>query len=143
MKWVTRARTGGDRVADLGLTRPRRNHAVSLARLGVAGVIVLALGVASAQDPVPAPVGGAGVKTNEIDGATLFATVCGWCHEGGGRTAGRGPKLAGTQETDAYLISRIKNGKEGAMPAYGRAFTADQIRAIVAYIRTLTNAPSP
>lgn len=70
-------------------------------------------------------------------GAQLFATSCGFCHQDGGRAAGRGPKLAGTDRPDEYLLNRIRAGKEGAMPAYGRAFTDGQLRALVAYIRSL------
>ena len=51
--------------------------------------------------------------------------------------AGRGPKLAGTERPDDYLLNRIRLGKEGAMPAYGRAFSDSQLRALVAYIRSL------
>jgi mono/diheme cytochrome c family protein len=43
--------------------------------------------------------------------------------------------LMGTELTDAQIISRIRNGKAGQMPAF--AFTDEQLRAIVAYIRDL------
>jgi mono/diheme cytochrome c family protein len=75
-----------------------------------------------------------------IDGATLFATTCGWCHQDGGRAEGRGPKLAGTEKSDAVIINRIKTGKAGAMPAFGGAFSDAQLQAIVAYIRGLKTA---
>jgi mono/diheme cytochrome c family protein len=65
----------------------------------------------------------------------LFAGSCGWCHSKGGREAGKGPMLMGTELTDAQIISRIRNGKAGQMPAF--AFTEEQLRAIVAYIRDL------
>jgi len=78
---------------------------------------------------------------NDIDGATMFATVCGWCHENGGRTAGKGPKLAGTTRSDEFILNRIRNGKPGAMPAFGGSFSEGQIAAIVAYIRTLEDTP--
>jgi mono/diheme cytochrome c family protein len=74
---------------------------------------------------------------NDIDGATMFATVCGYCHQGGGRTEGKGPKLAGTRRSDDFIIARIRNGKPGAMPAFGGAFSEGQIIAILAYIRSL------
>jgi mono/diheme cytochrome c family protein len=75
-----------------------------------------------------------------IDGATLFATMCGWCHQDGGRAEGRGPKLAGTDKSDAFIVDRIKTGKAGAMPAFGAAFSDAQLQAIVAYIRGLKTA---
>jgi mono/diheme cytochrome c family protein len=54
-----------------------------------------------------------------------------------GRTAGKGPRLAGTKRSHEYIIERIKNGKLGAMPAFGSAFSDGQIVAILAYIRGL------
>ena len=71
----------------------------------------------------------------------LFATSCGWCHQGGGRVAGRGPKLAGTDKSDDFIIRQIKQGKPPGMPAFGKSFNDDQIRAIVAYIRALPETP--
>jgi mono/diheme cytochrome c family protein len=94
----------------------------------VAGVVVSAPGGSRAQS---AP------GDQAATGAQLFATSCGFCHQDGGRAAGRGPKLAGTDRPDEYLLNRIRVGKEGAMPAYGRAFNDSQLRALVAYIRSL------
>jgi mono/diheme cytochrome c family protein len=71
----------------------------------------------------------------------LFATSCGWCHQGGGRAAGRGPKLAGTDKSDEFIIRQIKQGKPPGMPAFGKSFNDDQIQAIVAYIRALPETP--
>jgi mono/diheme cytochrome c family protein len=80
-------------------------------------------------------------ETSEaIDGQQLFATTCGWCHANGGRTAGKGPKLAETKRSDAFITNRIKNGKEGAMPAFGGTFDDKQIKQIVAYIHSLKDA---
>jgi mono/diheme cytochrome c family protein len=67
----------------------------------------------------------------------LFATTCGWCHSNGGRAAGRGPKLMDTRLTDAEIVTRIRNGKTGAMPSFGAAFDEGQLQAIVLYIRGL------
>ena len=110
----------------------------------VALAVVLAPTVASAQDPAPPappaqPAQSAATPgpDDALDGERLFGTSCGFCHQAGGRVAGRGPKLAGTERSDEFLLNRIKRGKEGAMPAYGRAFTEPQIKALVAYIRSL------
>ena len=94
-------------------------------------------GTAPAAKTPPA----AEASPNDIDGATMFATVCGWCHEDGGRTAGKGPKLAGTTRSDEFILNRIRNGKPGAMPAFGGSFSEGQIVAILAYIRTLEDTP--
>jgi mono/diheme cytochrome c family protein len=67
----------------------------------------------------------------------LFATSCGWCHQNGGRSQGRGPKLAGIEKPDEDIIRQIKSGKPPGMPAFGRSFNDEQIKKIVAYIREL------
>jgi mono/diheme cytochrome c family protein len=72
-----------------------------------------------------------------LDVEKLFASTCGWCHSGGGRAAGKGPKLMDTTLTDAEIIHRIKVGKTGAMPAFGSAFDDAELQAIVSYIRGL------
>src|SRR5262245_57493290 len=73
----------------------------------------------------------------DFDVEKLFTTTCGWCHLNGGRVAGKGPQLMGTTMTDAEIVSRIRNGKTGQMPAFGSTFNEDQLKAIVAYIRGL------
>jgi len=35
------------------------------------------------------------------------------------------------------MLNRIRTGKDGAMPAYGRAFSDAQVRSLLAYIRSL------
>src|SRR4051794_2224531 len=45
---------------------------------------------ASTANPLP----GAEASPNDIDGGQMFATTCGFCHQDGGRHAGRGPKLS-------------------------------------------------
>jgi mono/diheme cytochrome c family protein len=88
---------------------------------------------AGSGNPLPQ----AEASPNDIDGQQMFATACGFCHQDGGRHAGRGPKLSKSERSDEYLIERIKKGKTGAMPAYGSVFTDGQIIAILAYIRGL------
>ncbi|HTG07407.1 MAG TPA: cytochrome c [Bradyrhizobium sp.] len=74
---------------------------------------------------------------NDIDGQQMFATTCGFCHQDGGRAAGRGPKLSKSERSDEYIIERIRKGKTGAMPGFGEVFSDGQIIAILAYIRGL------
>lgn len=79
------------------------------------------------------------------DGAALFRAKCAMCHgpDGAGATA-MGKKLGlkplGSSEvqkkTDAELTAVITSGK-GKMPAFGEKLTADQVKALVAHIRTL------
>ena len=100
-------------------------------------IAVLAVGLVGPPGGVAAQSSTATVSGDAEDGERLFGSTCGFCHQAGGRVAGRGPKLAGTQRPDEFLLNRIRTGKEGAMPAYGRAFTDAQLRALVAYIRSL------
>jgi mono/diheme cytochrome c family protein len=72
-----------------------------------------------------------------FDVSQLFASTCGFCHSDGGRTAGKGPQLMGDQHDDDFLRNRIKNGKQGAMPAFGASFNDQQVDAIIIYIRDL------
>ena len=74
---------------------------------------------------------------SELDVRGLFAANCGFCHSEGGRSAGRGPQLMNTQRSDEFIRDRIKNGKEGTMPAFGQMFSESDIDAIVRYIREL------
>jgi mono/diheme cytochrome c family protein len=112
-------------------------------------VIVVALAVngpllsnpSSAQQSQPAgatnPLPQAEASPDDIEGGKMFAITCGFCHQDGGRHAGRGPKLSKSERSDEYIIERIKKGKVGAMPAYGSVFSDGQIMAILAYIRGL------
>jgi mono/diheme cytochrome c family protein len=79
----------------------------------------------------------AAFAAGSVDVPQLFASTCGFCHENGGRVAAKGPKLAGTARSDAFIIDRIKNGKEGAMPAFDGVLSNRQIKAIISYIRGL------
>lgn len=88
---------------------------------------------AGAANPLPQ----AEASPDDIEGGKMFATTCGFCHQDGGRHAGRGPKLSKSERSDEYIVERIKKGKAGAMPAYGSVFSDGQIIAILAYIRGL------
>jgi mono/diheme cytochrome c family protein len=71
-------------------------------------------------------------------GAEVFASHgCGFCHENGGRSAGKGPQLMGTARDDSFITFRIKHGKEALMPAFGSSLTDAQITDVIAYIRSL------
>src|SRR5690348_12213607 len=106
--------------------------------LGLAGGLLAAeagpLGAeeaAGGAKPAPAPAG-----KSTLNVPDLFANVCGFCHNDGGRKPGRGPQLMGTTRDDDFIRHRIKHGKEGAMPAFNYLSDAD-VDAIIAYIRNL------
>jgi len=42
-----------------------------------------------------------------------------------------------TQRDDEFIRNRIKNGKEGAMPAFGQMFNDSDVDAIIHYIHEL------
>jgi mono/diheme cytochrome c family protein len=94
-----------------------------------------ALLLALAATPGLATSKGHAMSDEEV--ADLFASTCGFCHQDGGREAGKGPQLMGDKQPDAFLIARIKQGKEGAMPSFRQALTDAQIKSIVHYIRNL------
>ena len=80
-------------------------------------------------------------------GAVLYKTKCASCHgaDGKGATAvGKADSIRalGSQEvqgqSDAFLATVIASGK-GKMPPYGKSLKAEQITALVAYIRSLAS----
>ena len=103
----------------------------SLASLSLILATPLTLSVIPARAQQPAD------PAEQINVPQLFATTCGWCHSDGGRAAGKGPQLMDTKRDDDFIRSRIKNGKEGAMPAFSTTFNDAQIDEIIKYIRAL------
>jgi mono/diheme cytochrome c family protein len=92
--------------------------------------------LALAQQTAPPP-SAAAPPASKLDVPQLFATTCGWCHTDSGRETGKGPQLMNTARSDDFIRNRIKNGKEGAMPAFGTTFSDADIDKIIAYIRSL------
>jgi cytochrome c6 len=79
------------------------------------------------------------------DGATVFKAKCAMCHgpDGSGSTpAGKAMKARDfslpevQSQSDAQLTEIVTNGKN-KMPAYKGKLTDDQIKDLVAYVRTL------
>lgn len=71
-------------------------------------------------------------------GQQIFANNgCGWCHEGSGTDAGRGPALANTKRTNDFLATRIMNGKPGRMPAFGGNLDDQQLNDLIAFIHSI------
>lgn len=93
----------------------------------------------AADDAAPAP--GAAVEEAApakpaINARKLFATNCSWCHQDYGMKAADGPKLAGTNLTEAEVIDRITRGKT-PMPGFRKIMSAEQIEALAKYIKAL------
>jgi mono/diheme cytochrome c family protein len=113
---------------------------IATAAIIVAGSLVLCSTPAAHAEQAPAPSGAtAPDKPAQIEhGRKMFIGAgCGWCHEGGGRTAGRCPQLMNDPHDDDFLISRIATGSPEKMPPYGQVLSVDDIQAIMAYIRDL------
>jgi mono/diheme cytochrome c family protein len=102
---------------------------------GLAAMVVVSAPVAA--DEASSEKSNQAAHQATIEGEKLFVTTCSYCHEKGGREQGKGPKLAGSKRTDEFIINRITHGKLGAMPAFGGALSEDQIKDLVAYIRSL------
>jgi cytochrome c6 len=80
--------------------------------------------------------------------ASLFKTKCAMCHgaDGKAQTAiGKADKIPDFTSPDVQKLSddelaaTITNGK-GKMPAYGKTLKPDQIKDLVAYIRSLAKS---
>ena len=96
------------------------------------------------------------VPKNATPAQRLYLSNCATCHGANGHGSWRAtiflirPKdltdrEAMAQLSDEYLLNLIKNGgatigKPG-MPAFGYHLTDDQIRVLVAYVRTLSASP--
>lgn len=85
------------------------------------------------------------VSAKAQDAAALYKTKCAACHgaDGQGDTAvGKTNKIRDLssaevqQQSDADLTTIISAGK-GKMPAYGKSLKPDQVKDLVAYIRSL------
>ena len=103
--------------------------------VGVGGTMALTLGVGLAD---PGESGTPASADPAAQGAEVFGSHgCGYCHENGGRSAGKGPQLMNTARDDAFIMFRVKHGKEARMPAFGGSLTDAQIVDVIAYIRSL------
>ena len=86
------------------------------------------------------------VGANTANGADVYHKSCGNCH--GTDLLGRGPRSAGMEPppvplvgsgradlSPAALVHVVTNGSPGtAMAPWGRAFTPEQVRDVVAYV---------
>jgi cytochrome c6 len=79
------------------------------------------------------------------DGAAAYKSKCAGCHSADGSGSGPAGKAMHLRDlgsadvqkqTDAELIAITSNGK-GTMPGYKGKLTDDQIKQVVAFIRTL------
>ena len=69
-------------------------------------------------------------------GKGLFTKNCVSCH-GANAKGGEGPNLQGITMSDARITKMVNNGKPGQMPAFGDKLKAADIKAVIAYLRSL------
>jgi mono/diheme cytochrome c family protein len=74
--------------------------------------------------------------TPEQKGHTLFLLNCAHCH-GADARGDEAPDLHGVTKSDARIASLIKNGKKGEMPKFASKLTDSEIKALVAFVRSL------
>jgi mono/diheme cytochrome c family protein len=73
------------------------------------------------------------------DGAALYKSKCAMCHGADGAKAA-GHDLSGAdfqKKSDADITAVITDGKPPKMPKYGDKLKPEEIKGLVAYIRTL------
>jgi mono/diheme cytochrome c family protein len=102
-------------------------------RVVIQGVVVSGLLLATVPGAVAAgqPPG----LTPEVK--QIFATQCSWCHGAWGMKPDKGPRLAGTQMTEQQVEERIRNGKQGYMPAFRTTLNDQEIETMAKYIKSL------
>ena len=102
----------------------------------------------SGGESTPAVDGAGGGDGLVAQGQTLYAEKCALCH--GATGVGDGPGAAALDpkprnhtdgsymnaQSNESLVAVIKDGK-GQMPAWGATMSDDEVRAVLAYVRTL------
>jgi putative heme-binding domain-containing protein len=115
--------------------------------LGVFGLLAawrFASGFAPEQPAKPAEPSAA-EQAALAEGQALFRGLCSGCHGGAGR-GGKGPDLTRGKfhhgNTDEDLARVIREGvPKSTMKKFGEALKEEQIKHVVAYVRTLGRAP--
>jgi mono/diheme cytochrome c family protein len=116
----------------------------------ILGIAVLGISVAvAAQDPAakPAPKKAAAAKGSATKGKEVFDQKCGICHFADSDAKKIGPGLKGISKrgtftvnnnkvTDENLKAWIENG-DSLMPPFKDVLEEQQIRDVIAYVRTL------
>jgi putative heme-binding domain-containing protein len=112
-------------------------------RAGFVALILAAIGMGSFRQSPPLP------KANDTaalaEGQALFRGLCSGCHGGAGR-GGKGPDLTDQRWThggrDEDIAKVIQNGvPRTTMKKLGESLKPEQIKKVIAYIRSLARAP--
>jgi mono/diheme cytochrome c family protein len=134
---------------------PGRRQAVFLlllAGIGVGAALILRM--------IVLPDKGTPAATRPQDGRAVFEAHCAICHGPTGKGDGPGAKVirqkmldfsdaaAMREVSDRFLFDIVKKGssqfgRSNAMPAWGMKLTDEEIRAVVAHIRSLASQTPP
>jgi len=69
-------------------------------------------------------------------GQNLFERNCAHCH-GEDARGDEGPDLHNLKKSDARITKVVTQGIKGEMPAFGTKLTGDDVKALIAFLRTL------
>ncbi len=69
-------------------------------------------------------------------GRTLFMKNCAHCH-GEDARGDEGPNLHGLKRSNEWITRRIRNGVKGEMTAFDEKFSAQDIEALIVFLRSL------
>lgn len=72
-------------------------------------------------------------------GRKLFLNNCAHCH-GVDATGDEGPDLHGVQVSDRYIRHLVLKGMPHEMPSFARKLKADDVTALIAYVRSLDSS---
>ena len=117
-----------------------RHLLLTTSTAGLLFIANLAAIAAENETPSAAQTGAGGAAVPVVEVKKLFANNCSWCHGAYGMTADKGPRLAGTEMTEEQIRERIRHGKEGYMPPFGKVLSDQEIAAFAKFIKSLTPA---
>jgi mono/diheme cytochrome c family protein len=69
-------------------------------------------------------------------GRHLFLQNCAHCHADDA-SGDEGPDLRGTKKSDTRIMTIVKEGIKGEMPSFKKKLKDEDVRALIAFIRTL------
>lgn len=126
---------------------PDRGPGLYLAGMSVAAALMVGAGYSGGEmllgsDTAIAPSTSDGPNSTParqasvVAGQQLFLKNCAHCH-GADARGDDGPDLHNLDRTEEQLATRIRNGKKGQMTAFAGKFSPEQIRDVVAYLRSL------
>jgi mono/diheme cytochrome c family protein len=95
------------------------------------GWLVFGIALAPELRASPAPLTGEARR-----GQSLFERNCAHCH-GDDARGDEGPDLHALKKSDARITKVVTQGIKGEMPAFGGKLSPADIKAIIAFLRTL------